>query len=177
VSEISVSDAKEVIFSLFPQKVSTEPESAPEIIAQCRAFWQFLSREYKLKHAPGIVALLDDASVSRLRQKLADPANYGMAKSCFMMGQKAGFDMTTEEGMLAFQTLYNAKMASRMPLPPVEVDEDDEDEEANDPRGTVMDAWRPARQLPDGSAHTNLSPRERSEQRKKKRKSQKRKGK
>src|SRR5262245_16537819 len=35
-------DMEEVLFELFPRKVSTEPESAQEIIGELRAFWQYL---------------------------------------------------------------------------------------------------------------------------------------
>jgi len=37
-----------------------------------------------------------------------DPSRFGMAKSFFMMGQAAGFDMTTQEGAEAFMNWYNA---------------------------------------------------------------------
>src|SRR5437773_1361722 len=44
--EMSVSDFKEVVFQLIPRKVSTEPSSAGEIVAELRAFWSFLQRAY-----------------------------------------------------------------------------------------------------------------------------------
>ena len=39
-----------------------------------------------------------------------DPAKFGMAKSFFMMGQQAGFDMTNEDEMNAYMHLYNTKL-------------------------------------------------------------------
>ncbi len=37
-----------------------------------------------------------------------DPANFGMAKSFFMSGQSAGFDMMTEEGLKTFMHAFNS---------------------------------------------------------------------
>src|SRR5256885_8402615 len=39
------------VFELFPRKVSTGPESADHIIAELRAFWEFVRREYGLQSA------------------------------------------------------------------------------------------------------------------------------
>src|SRR5438067_1727373 len=57
LERMTIRDLQEVLFELFPRKVSTEPDSAPEIIAEVRAFWQFLQRQYQLPSAPGMVAL------------------------------------------------------------------------------------------------------------------------
>jgi hypothetical protein len=94
--------------------VSTEPESAPEIIDELRSFWQFLQRQYQLPAAAGILPLLDHRAEQRLRDELANPANYGMAKSFFMQGMQAGFDMTTKEGTEAFMLAYNAAQLARL---------------------------------------------------------------
>ena len=132
--DMTTRDLKEILFSLFPRKVSTEPDSAPEIVAELRAFWQFVHRQYQLSSAADMIALLDEAE-PRLRAELANPANFGMAKSFFMQGQAAGFDMTTQEGAEAFMLAYNAaQLAKRgMPLPGMmdadfaDIDDFDED--------------------------------------------------
>jgi len=150
-AEMTARDMEEVLFGLFPEKVSMEATQAPDVIAELRAFWQFLQRQYHLKHAGAIVALLNDRAVERLRRELANPANYGMAKSFVMMGEQAGFDMSTEEGMQAWMNYYNTKMLgmpSGPPLPstpfvgrlPPDAELyaiDDEEEEAPAPSGTT----------------------------------------
>lgn len=113
IADITAPDAREVLFELLPRKVSVEPDAAPEIVHELRAFLAFLGREFGLPHAGEIQALLDDQATLKLKNQLADPRNYGMAKSFFMAGQKAGFDMTTEEGSAAFMLTYNASLASR----------------------------------------------------------------
>jgi hypothetical protein len=47
------------------------------------------------------------------KEIMNDPARFGMAKSFFMMGQAAGFDMTKEEEMNAFMHLYNASLMAQ----------------------------------------------------------------
>jgi hypothetical protein len=112
-ADITAQDIREVLFELFPQKVSVAPDKAPEIIRELRAFGAFLGREFGLPQAGAIQTFLDDGAILKLKNLLADPRNYGMAKSFFMTGQQTGFDMTTEEGCGAFQAVYNASLASR----------------------------------------------------------------
>ena len=122
---MSLGDFNEVVFDLFPRKVSTDPESAPAIVNELRAFWQFLRRQYGLRNADRILAALGSDAGERLRQKLADPSNYGMAKSFFMLGQQAGFDMTTQEGLNEFMLAYNSGLAARRLSPPPLAETDD----------------------------------------------------
>ncbi len=90
--------------------MSTEADSAASIVAELRAFWAFVQREYGLANARKILDSLTDAAEKRLHAELADPRNYGMAKSFFMQGQKAGFDMTTQEGLDEFMAVYKANL-------------------------------------------------------------------
>jgi hypothetical protein len=53
---------------------------------------------------------------------MQNPANFGMAKSFVMLGRARGFDMTTEEGLLAFTEAYTSDLsASAPPSLPVEL--------------------------------------------------------
>ena len=76
--------------------MSVEPDAAQEIVAELRAFWQFLKRTRSLEKANTILDLLTDEDADRLEAELADPENFGMAKSIFTAGANAGFDMTDE---------------------------------------------------------------------------------
>jgi hypothetical protein len=96
--KMSPVDFNEVVFELFPRKVSVEAEAAPQVVAELRAFWSFLHRQYGLANAKQILDTLTDDVAGRLRKELSDPANFGMAKSFVMLGSKAGFDMTTQAG-------------------------------------------------------------------------------
>jgi len=102
-------DLDEIVFRIFPRKVSCEPTAAGEVVSELRAFWRFLQREHDLPHAAACRRFLDDPGLpDALEAELANPANYGMAKSFFMAGREAGFDMTTQEGLRAYQAVYNA---------------------------------------------------------------------
>lgn len=116
-SRMSLADFNEVLFDLFPRKLSTEAENASAIVDELKAFWRFVHRQFGLDNARRIESSLNAAAAERLRKKLADPANYGMAKSFFMLGSQAGFDMTTQEGLNQFQAIYNSRLANN-PLPP-----------------------------------------------------------
>ncbi len=114
---MSLASFDEVVFDIFPRKVSTEPDSAAEIISELRAFWSFVHRQYALPNAAKIIATLDDQAAGRLRDELADSSYWGMAKSFVMMGSKAGFDMTSQRGAEEFMAVYNAnRLANRSGL-------------------------------------------------------------
>ena len=49
---------------------------------------------------------------------MGDPAHYGMGKSIFMLGQQAGFDMTTQAGLDQFMLYYNAQQLLKNDLAP-----------------------------------------------------------
>ena len=110
--QMSPGDLREILFDLFPRKVSAEADEAPNIIRELQAFWTFLQREFRLENAADCLKILDDSAVRRLRRDMSDPANFDMAKSIVMMGKARGFDMTTEEGINEWITTYNAEMAA-----------------------------------------------------------------
>jgi hypothetical protein len=108
VAEARARDTREVVFQLFPRKVSVDADEAEAIIDELRAFWQFLKRTRELPQADEILELLGEGAVERLEDKLADEGSFGMAKSFFMAGKSAGFDMSTQEGLNQFMAVYHA---------------------------------------------------------------------
>jgi hypothetical protein len=120
--EMSGADVNEIVFDIFPRKVSVEADRASNIIRELRAFWQFLGRQYELPNAEAIIRLLHGDAEQELEAALSDPSNFGMAKSMFMLGTQAGFDMTSQEGMNQFLLAYNQSLlASRASKPQPEV--------------------------------------------------------
>jgi hypothetical protein len=108
---MTASDLEEVMYSLFPRKVITEPGDGAEIIQELRAFWHFVERVYQLPQARQMLARLTPQAARRLERELQEPANFGMAKSFVLLGQEAGFDMESPEGMRAWVEAYNATVA------------------------------------------------------------------
>ena len=118
---MSAAGLREILFDIFPRKVSTDADEANDIVRELRAFWQFLQREFQLANADACLKVLDDRAARELKKKLGDPANFGIAKSFFMMGLERGFDMTSEEGLNKWMETYNTEIKTgagpRIPLP------------------------------------------------------------
>jgi hypothetical protein len=110
---MTAANLREVLFDLFPRKVSCEPSCAQDIVRELRAFWLFVGREFGQPHAAACVDLLSGDAAARLERALGDPSNYGMAKGFFMMGKKAGFDMTTQKGMDEWMLAHNASITAQ----------------------------------------------------------------
>jgi hypothetical protein len=104
-------DVENVVFRIFPRKVSAPAEDAPEIIREIRAFWAFLDRHFHVKNAKACLELLGEAAETRLARAMSNPANFGMAKSFFMAGRARGFDVTSEEGLLSWAQIHRAELA------------------------------------------------------------------
>jgi hypothetical protein len=119
--QMSPADVREILFDLFPRKVSASADEAPDIVRELQAFWQFLQREFHLENAAACLSVLDEKTALELKREMSDPANFGIAKSFMMMGVERGFDMRSEEGIQKWMATYNAEVAAgtglRIPLP------------------------------------------------------------
>jgi hypothetical protein len=116
VDGMTLGSVREYVLDYVPRKVSTDPDSAASIVYELVTFWEFLEREYKLPEAKSIVGWLKTEDlVSELEAELSDPSNFGMAKSFFMAGKNAGYDMTTQTGIDAFMPVYNHWLLSNQP--------------------------------------------------------------
>jgi len=109
---------KKILLEVFPRKLSLlDPEDANSTIPELIAFWEFVQREYKLRHSKKILALLHKLQPT-FPETMNDPQNFGVAKSFLMAGQAAGFDMTSQEGIEAFQQQYNQQIQETDTPPP-----------------------------------------------------------
>ncbi len=105
------SNVEELLTEILPRKISlSAPEDADRGIPELIAFWEYLKREYKLAESDAILSYLRSVKPEQFRKWMNDPSRFGMAKSFFMMGQNAGFDMTDEKESNAFLNLYNANL-------------------------------------------------------------------
>lgn len=108
---MSPSNLREILFEIIPRKASIDAEDAGTLIQEFRAFWQFILRKFKHPGAQKLLKVLDGDAEARLKRELADPTNFGMAKSLVSMGRQAGFDMSTQEGLDAWVAAYNRRQA------------------------------------------------------------------
>jgi hypothetical protein len=103
-----------VLEELFPRKMTLlSPSDADGAIPELIAFWQFLQREYELDGDNAILNYLHELE-TEFRDIMNDTSKFGMAKSFFMAGNEAGFDMTTQEGLDALMLHYNASITPKL---------------------------------------------------------------
>jgi hypothetical protein len=102
-----------VLFDLIPRKVMVSPDEARDMIREVRAFLAYLGREFELENVSDCLALVrGDAAIARLREALAEPRNWGMAKSLMMEGKDRGFDVSSKEGIEEWMAAHNAGLSS-----------------------------------------------------------------
>ncbi|GAA3699914.1 hypothetical protein GCM10022224_077370 [Nonomuraea antimicrobica] len=74
----------ELLLSIYPRKVIAPPESAPETVAAARTLVDYLSESGQVSaETAGLMRERLDDIEPRMSGALADPANFGMAKSLF----------------------------------------------------------------------------------------------
>ncbi len=106
---LDTEEVQEIMEELLPRKVSLlEPKDADEGLLELASFWTYLQREHELSNAESILAYLRSLPVETFREYMFDPARAGMAKSFFMSGSSAGFDMSTQDGIDEYISIYNA---------------------------------------------------------------------
>jgi hypothetical protein len=105
-------DLEEIVFDIFPRKVSCSPDSAAEIVRELAAFFAFAGRAFGLPRAADCVALLDAAAEASLRRELANPENFGIAKSFVMSGHAAGVDLNSNAGLEAWTKTFNRNLVA-----------------------------------------------------------------
>lgn len=119
VDAMTVESVAEFVFDFVPRKVSVEAERAAEILCELTMYWRYLDRVHELPQAKSIIEwLAADAQTGELEAALSDPSNFDLAKSMFMMGSEAGYDMTSEAGLEEFVRDYEQSL-NREPLPAV----------------------------------------------------------
>ena len=116
LSEMDEDDADEVVYNLFPRKISLRStEEAEGAIAELIAFWTFLKRAFALESADEVLGYLNDIPDEMFIEAMFDPARSGMGKSLVMAGTAAGYDMSNEVELNKFMLEYNARVLSEDP--------------------------------------------------------------
>jgi hypothetical protein len=98
---LSPAELHDLVFEVFPRKVSVEPQAAQAIVAGLRAFLAFLEREHP-GGAGRRLAVLEGNAAQRLARLLGDRSSFSPAKSFVMSGRAAGFDMSSQAGAAAW---------------------------------------------------------------------------
>jgi hypothetical protein len=103
-----------VVYDIVPAKVTVDPDEARDMVLEARAFCRYLRRAHGLENAEECLAIVeDDEAIDALHAALANPHNWGMAKSMMMAGKAKGYDISSREGIERWMGAYNASL----PLP------------------------------------------------------------
>lgn len=117
LTEMDDNDVKLILLRIFPRKISLlSPDECDDVIPELIAFWKYLKREYELSNCKEVLAFLNALDPLEFKAAMNDPANFGPARSFLQAGLNAGFDMTSNESIQAFQQIYNANLASESPF-------------------------------------------------------------
>ena len=116
-ADMTPRDLREILFEIFPAKVAYPDFDAEDTIAELRAFFRFLQREFEVENAANCLKALDEEAAVRLDQGMNDPTRFGISKSLFMMGVARGFDMSTEEGITEWLLTYNQELQEGRAIP------------------------------------------------------------
>ena len=110
--KMSKRNAQEVMESILPRKLTLmDPSDTDDAIAELTAFWTFIDEVYTLRSAKAIAKYLQSIA-DKFPQWMFDPTRGGLAKQFLIQGTEAGFDMTTQDGITAFQEEYNRNLVS-----------------------------------------------------------------
>ena len=104
----TTAEVEDLLLDLFPRKVVPDPPQgfSDEAIAGLVALWEFLKREFELPAAEQILRRL--RGIKREFEKAMNgPSLFGLGKSLFALGQKAGFDMPNRDQFDEFMRLYS----------------------------------------------------------------------
>jgi hypothetical protein len=109
LSMMETKHVRELMQDTLPRKMTLlEPQQAYDAIPELLHFWRFLQRQFHLKNAPDILQYLSSIETT-FPDLINDPGRGGFLKSFLLEGHQQGFDMTSEEGLTAFQELFNAQ--------------------------------------------------------------------
>ena len=116
IATLGPRELREIVFDIIPRKVSIDASAASWVIDESRAFYAFLKREFALEQADACLRVL-----RRRGEKLEaalDTSKFGMAKSLFMGGREAGFDMDSKGGIEArMRVMQSQRLPASVRLP------------------------------------------------------------
>lgn len=112
IATLGPRELREILFDLFPRKVSIDASEASSVVEESRAFYAFLKREFALEQADACLSVLGGDALKKLEAALSDTSKFGMAKSLVMGGREAGYDMDSKEGIEAWMRAMQSR-----PLP------------------------------------------------------------
>jgi len=111
---------REIFYDVIPASVVIDIEDASDVIAELKAFFHFLKREFNLKNCDACLKVLNQKNLlKRFTDELKDSSNYSPTKAILMQMLDADVDINDQSQVAAFIEGYNAKMTEALKPPPV----------------------------------------------------------
>lgn len=104
IGTLRASELREILFEIFPRKVSVDASAAKDIINEVRAFYRYLKRVFSLKQADACLKVLGGAAVAKLQAALSDTSKFIVG-----LGAAAGYDMGSKDGIESFMRSIEGK--------------------------------------------------------------------
>jgi hypothetical protein len=102
-----------VLFKAIPRTATVESAAAEQIIDALRALLEFAARDLNLASASACLAWLPGDAAKRLARGLDDASKFSPEKSILMAGARAGYDVTTPEGIAEWLDVASAELVDQ----------------------------------------------------------------
>ena len=106
--EISIDELEELLFDLFPRKLSYERESLIETLEVIKAFFIFMEMEGYHPDSKNLAHFIDK-NQSEILKECENPDNFGVAKSIASFATKEGVDLSNENEIAQFIKQFNQR--------------------------------------------------------------------
>lgn len=112
--------AQTIMEYTLPRKLILGDRSQAETaIPELVAFWTFVQQTYKHRNASAIIHYLQSIE-QQFPDWMIDPSRGGMGKGFMLSALSQGYDITSEEGLQAFQAAQNQAIADHASSDPLE---------------------------------------------------------
>ncbi|MGE0386986.1 MAG: hypothetical protein AB7Q97_19860 [Gammaproteobacteria bacterium] len=116
VASLGPTQLRHIVFDDIPRKAAIGADAADAIVAECRAFYAFLDREFGLPQARACLRLFGRGAAGRLRAALSDSGNFGLMKSLFAEAVDEGLDLDSVDVIESFLAPGRPGAGARAPF-------------------------------------------------------------
>ncbi len=108
-AEMGPGDLNYVLQEVFPRRALAEPDGVPLLVGSLKAFAAWLDREFGLAKSEEWAPALTDEAAATLREKLAEQADFSIARTVAQLGEASGLSMVDEPWFRDFAAAEEAK--------------------------------------------------------------------
>ncbi|NVB80913.1 MAG: hypothetical protein HOV81_21125 [Kofleriaceae bacterium] len=95
-------EMRALLLDVLPRQLSVEATECSEIVEALRALLAFCATRLSSAHSAACLSILTPALATKFERAMRDENKFGPAKTIIMAGIRAGFDLSSEEGVEAY---------------------------------------------------------------------------